>query len=114
MDGTAFNVSLRRHLPRRGPLLGREDLSVPVGHGAGDGKHGVQAAEEDAIQQHLADARRQRQRRQVPPQHRQLLRARLHASALMSSLSLQDLKGTVLLMGQREPEHCFASPGMLY
>ena len=43
--------------------------AAPVGHAAGNSEHRVKTAEECAVQQHLAHARRQRQRGQVPPQH---------------------------------------------
>ncbi len=58
-------------------------MIAPEGHGAGDGQHRVQAPEQDAIQQQLADARRQRQRCQVATQQRQLLAPRLERTDVL-------------------------------
>lgn len=59
---------------------------APVSHAAGDGEDGVKAAKEDAVQQHLADARRQRQRGQMAAQHRQPLPGRLKRADVLQQL----------------------------
>ena len=81
-------------MPVRRPLKKQALLArtIPIRHGAGDRQHRVQAAEEDAVQQHLSNAGRQRQGRQVSAQHSQLLCASLLAAQQRSGLlqSLQD------------------------
>jgi hypothetical protein len=64
-------------------VLSSTPTGAPVGHAAGDGEDGVEAGEEDAIEQHLADARRQRQRGQVAAQQRQPLTGRLKSADVL-------------------------------
>ena len=67
-------------------------LVAPEGHGAGDGQHRVQAPEQDAVQQQLADTRRQRERRQVAPQQRQPLAARVECANVLSNTTAAGVK----------------------
>lgn len=64
-------------------VLSRTPTGAPVGHAAGDGEDGVEAGKEDAIEQHLANARRQRQRGQVAAQQRQPLTGRLKSADVL-------------------------------
>lgn len=75
-SGKSRSVSETLQTPARG-------VYAPVGHGAGYGENRVQAAEEHAVQQQLAHARRQRQRRQVASQQRQPLPPRPQRSDVL-------------------------------
>jgi hypothetical protein len=84
----------------------------PVGHAAGHRQHWVQAGEEAGVEQHLAQRRGQRQRRQVPPQAGQVLPLIQRPNVLQQLNTIARGGETAVTQGRAAPDRLHSAAAL--